>query len=113
MGPTSYIPHGKRLLGEDCSLRWKLSTPEVEGAAGFLTEGSPPSPLECGGLVSGGVRAHDPFNDWGGGGGDVTILSPFCKGAERKQPLPETCLTNPLVKCDEFGASLPTMYGIM
>ena len=27
----------------------------------------------------------------------------------RKSPLPGTYLTNPLVKYDEFGASLPTM----
>ena len=49
----------------------------------------------------------------GGGGGDVTNLSPFWERTPRKQPLPGTYLTNPVVKCDEFGASLPTMYGIM
>ena len=43
------------------------------------------------------------------GGGDVTYLSPFWEGTARKQPLPGTYLTNPLVKCDEFGASLSTM----
>ena len=44
-----------------------------------------------------------------GGGRDVTILSPFWEATVRKKPLPETYLTNPLVKCDEFEASLPTM----
>ena len=33
----------------------------------------------------------------GGGGGDVTILSPFWEGTARKHPLPGTYLTNPLV----------------
>ena len=32
------------------------------------------------------------------GGGDVTYLSPFWEGTARKQPLPGTYLTNPLVK---------------
>ena len=50
----------------------------------------------------------DQFNDWGGGE-DVTYLSPFWEETARKQPLPGTYLTNLLVKCDEFGASLPTM----
>ena len=50
----------------------------------------------------------EPFNDWGGGG-DVTNLSPFWEGTARKKALPGTYLTNPLVKCDEFGASLPAM----
>ena len=49
----------------------------------------------------------DPFNDWGGG--DVTNLFPFWEETARKQPLSGTYLTNPMVKCDEFGASLPTM----
>ena len=31
-------------------------------------------------------------------GGDVPDLSPFLEGTARKQPLPETYLTNPLVK---------------
>ena len=44
-----------------------------------------------------------------GGGGDVTYFSPFGGGTARKYPLPEIYLTNPLVKCDEFGASLPIM----
>ena len=52
---------------------------------------------------------YDPFSGWGGGGGDVTNLSPFWEETARKQLLPGTYLTNPLVKCDEFGASLPTM----
>ena len=51
----------------------------------------------------------EPFNDWGGGGGDVTNLSPFWEGTARKKALPGTYLTNLLVKCDEFGASLPAM----
>ena len=50
---------------------------------------------------------RDPFNNWGGG--DVTTFSPLWEETARKQPLPGTYLTNPLVKCDEFGASLPTM----
>ena len=33
-----------------------------------------------------------------GGGGDVTILSPFWEGTVRKLPLPGTYLTNLLVK---------------
>ena len=44
-----------------------------------------------------------------GGGGDVTFLSPFWEGTAQNQPRPRTDLTTPLVKCDEFGASLPTM----
>ena len=44
-----------------------------------------------------------------GGGGGVTYLFPFRERTARKYPLPGTSLTNPLVKCDEFGASLPTM----
>ena len=43
------------------------------------------------------------------GRGDVTNLSPFWEETAQKQPLPGTYLTNPLVKCDEFEASLPTM----
>ena len=58
MGPTSSIPHGRSMLGEDCSLWFKFSAAEVEGVSGFLAEGSPPSPLECGGMVSEGVRSH-------------------------------------------------------
>ena len=53
----------------------------------------------------------ESFNDWGVG--DVTNLSPFREGTERKQSLRGTYLTNPLVKLVEFGASLPTMQGIM
>ena len=60
MGPTSYIPHGKSILGEDCSLWLKFSAAGVEGVSGFLAEGSPPSPSECGGMVSEGVRS-DPL----------------------------------------------------
>ena len=58
MGPTYFIPHGKSMLGKDCSLWLELSAAGVEGVAGFLVEGSPPSPSECGGRVSGGVRSH-------------------------------------------------------
>ena len=46
------------MLGEDCSLWLELSAAGVEGVAGFLGEGSPPSPSECGGMVSGGFRLH-------------------------------------------------------
>ena len=42
MGPTSSIPHGKSMLGEDCSLWLEFSATEVRGVAGFLVEGSPP-----------------------------------------------------------------------
>ena len=45
------------------------------------------------------LSIHDmleSFNDWGGR--DVTNLSPFGEGTARKQPLPGTYLTNPLVK---------------
>ena len=52
MGPTSSIPHGKRMLGEDCSLWLKVFAARVEGASGFLAEGSPPNPSEYGGMVS-------------------------------------------------------------
>ena len=38
------------------------------------------------------------FNDWRGGGGDVTNLPPFWEGTARKYPLPGIYLTNPLVK---------------
>ena len=55
MGPTSSIPHGKSMLGEDCSLWLKVSAAGVKGVSGFLAEGSPPSPSECGGMVSEGV----------------------------------------------------------
>ena len=58
MGPTSSIPHGKSMLGEDCLLWLKVFTAGVEGVSGFLAEGSPPSPSECGGMVSEGVRSH-------------------------------------------------------
>ena len=58
MGPTFSIPPGKRMLGEDCSLWLKFSAVGVEGVSGFLAEGSPPSPSECGGMVSEGVRSH-------------------------------------------------------
>ena len=55
MGPTSSITHGKSMLGEDCSLWLKFSAAGVEGVSGFLAEGSPLSPSECGGMVSEGV----------------------------------------------------------
>ena len=58
MGPTSSIPHGKRLLYEDCLLWLELSAAGVEGVAGLLAKDSLPSPSECGGMVSGGVRLH-------------------------------------------------------
>ena len=40
MDPTSYIPHDKRMLVENCSPWLELG---VKGEAGFLAEGSPPS----------------------------------------------------------------------
>ena len=43
------------------------------------------------------------------GGGDVTYLSPFWERTARKSLLPGTYLTNPLIKCDKLGASLPTV----
>ena len=46
------------MLFEDCSLWLELSAAEVEGVAGFLAEGSPPSPSECEVMVSKGVRLH-------------------------------------------------------
>ena len=58
MGPTSSIPRGKSLLGEDCSLWLELSAAGVEGVAGFLAEGSPLSNAECGSMVSGNVRSN-------------------------------------------------------
>ena len=58
MGPTPSIPHSKSMLGEDFSFGLEPSTAGVEGVAGFLAEDSPPSPSECGGMVSGGVRSH-------------------------------------------------------
>ena len=36
MGPTSSIPHGKSILGEDCSLWLELSAAGVEGVDGFI-----------------------------------------------------------------------------
>ena len=53
MGPTSSIPHGKSMLGENCSLWLELSAAGVEGGAGFLAEGSPPSPSELENMVLG------------------------------------------------------------
>ena len=50
-----------------------------------------------------------PISTIGGGVGDVTYLSPFWEGMAQKYFLPGTYLTNPLVKYDKFGASLPTM----
>ena len=58
MGPISSIPRGKGMLGEDYSLWLKFSAAGVERVSGFLAEGSPPSPSECGGVVSEGVRSH-------------------------------------------------------
>ena len=58
MGPTSSIPHGKSMPGEDCTLWLKFSATRVEGVFRFLTEGSPPNPSECGGMVSESVRSH-------------------------------------------------------
>ena len=58
MGPTSSIPHDKSMLGKDCSLWLEVSAAGAEGAARFLAEGLPPSPSECGGMVSRGVRSH-------------------------------------------------------
>ena len=55
MGPTPSIPHSKIMLGEDCSLWLERFAAEVRGVAGSLAEGSPPSPSECGGVVSGDV----------------------------------------------------------
>ena len=57
-GPTSSIPHGKSMLGENYSLWLELSAAGVDDVAGFLAEGSPPSPSECGGMVSGDVRSY-------------------------------------------------------
>ena len=42
MGPTSSVPHGKSMLGEDCPLWLEVSAAVVEGVAGFLAEGSSP-----------------------------------------------------------------------
>ena len=59
MGLTSSVPHGKSMLGEDCSLWLNVSAAGVEGVSGLLAEGSPPSPSECGGIImSEGVRSH-------------------------------------------------------
>ena len=52
MDPTSSIPHGKSILGEDCLLWLERLAAGVEGVSGFLAEGSPPSPSEYGGIVS-------------------------------------------------------------
>ena len=58
MGPASSIPHGKSILGKDCSLWLNVSAAGVKGVSGFLAEGSPPSSSQCGGMVSEGVRSH-------------------------------------------------------
>ena len=58
MRPTCSISHGKSLLGNDGSLWLELSAAGAEGVAVFLAEGSPPSPSERGGVVSGSVRLH-------------------------------------------------------
>ena len=54
------------------------------------------------------AKANQPVQRLGEGG-DVTNLSPFWEETAQTQPLPGTDLTNPPVKCDGFGASLPTM----
>ena len=46
------------MLGEDCSLWLEASAARVEGVSGFLAESSPPSPSNCGGMISEGVRSH-------------------------------------------------------
>ena len=58
MDPTSSIPHGNSILSEDCLLWLKYSAAGVEGVSGFLADGSPPSPSECGAMVSESVRSH-------------------------------------------------------
>ena len=58
MGPTSSIPHGKSLPCETCSHWLNISAVGVEGVAGFIVEGSPPSPSEYGGMVSGDIRSY-------------------------------------------------------
>ena len=35
-------------------------------------------------FISENLSDQDPFNDWGGGGGDVTNLSPFWEKTARK-----------------------------
>ena len=47
-----------------------------------------------------------------GGGRGCDQFAPVLGGNGTKIA-PTGDLINPLVKCDEFGASLPTMYGIM
>ena len=44
MGPKSSIPHGKSMLGEDCSFWLNFSAAGVKGVSGFLAEGLPPTP---------------------------------------------------------------------
>ena len=44
------------------------------------------------------VKELESRSTIGGGGGDVTYLSPFWEGTARKKPLPGTYSTNPLVK---------------
>ena len=58
MGSTSSIPHGRRMLGGDCSLWLEFSAAGVEGVSGFLAEGSPPGPSKGEGMVSEGIRSH-------------------------------------------------------
>ena len=58
MDLKSYILHGKSILGEDCSLWLKVFAAGVEGVSGFLADGSPSSPSDCGGMVSEGARSH-------------------------------------------------------
>ena len=58
MGFAPSIPHGKRLLGEDCLLWLKLCAAGVEGVTGFLAKGSPPSLSACAGMVSEGAQTH-------------------------------------------------------
>ena len=47
MGPTSSIPHGKRLYCEDCSHWLELSAAGVDGVAGLFAGGPLRSPSEC------------------------------------------------------------------
>ena len=47
MSLTSSIPPGSSLFCEDCSLWLEFSASGVHGVAGYLAEGSPPSPLGC------------------------------------------------------------------
>ena len=67
------------------------------------------------GMTYGQLYARwDQFNDWGGRG--CNLFVPVLGGNGTKiaptAPLPGTYLTNPLVKCDEFGqACRPCIMG--